>query len=422
MKATRAKICAAATVVALLATAGAAPAAALRASTPFNDVDDNHVFVKEISVLIETGVLNEFDTDDGHFNSGDPVHPADMTRWMSNVAEKYDVDTSAIDQFGAFASVQRLSTLDRNGAAAVFADFFDLPSPHTFSDVSPYYTSSVSTLQSAGIAYGCGAGDAYCGGRPFTRGQVAAFIARFLEQYGGSRANNKPVEAPLQDLRPRSSFENLQTILDSFSSYQFGVSTSTASPPPCVAGQHPHVSSCHAHASSIPACSATAGNNRPYTIHEGGDHRSGTVAACPPPTIPLNSPDLRLTVTAGLTPVIVLQAAAGAKLTRQYEITLAPYEMSEDEQASCAASGTCTRPARPGLDYVDMRWTSIMIGPGDPPVIVRLVDGNDGMSAEAMQTFGTLPRAIEFTVADVRNPDVATSGTARINPPAIPSS
>ena len=436
-----AKICATAALVAVLAAAGTATVAgaALRADAPFNDVGEDHLFGDQISVLVDAGVLDQSDATDGKFNSGEPVHPEDMIKWMYNLSDKHDVDRSYLDHLEAEATTRR-PTLTRNNAANLFSNFFDLPRPgntHTFSDVSSWYAKSVSAMQAAGITVGCGTGEAYCGTRTLTRGQAAAFMGRFVEKYGNSRAGNTSTGY---------SYDDAQSYYSARQYVRSGTATSTPSFE-CSGDHHPHFSGgggappggCHEHAVSVPACSATAGNNQSYIIHVGDGHSSGNVPACPAPQISLNSPDLRLVVTAGQTPVIVLQAAEGALTTRSYDVTLAPYEQSESERAGCSdtpptprvrqpranpptPSPPCTTPARPVDDYADVTWSSVEIGPGLPPVALRIIDPDTGMAVPPRLDFGDQPRAFEIIIADTKNPDVSVSEVATINPPAIGAS
>ena len=184
-----AKICATAALVALLAAAGTGTATALQADTTFDDVPDDHIFSDEISDLLEIGVLTASDADaDDSFRSGEPVTMADMTRWMGNVAEKYDVETGIIDI--VTRNTPSAGTLNRNGAAGVFEKFFNLEGPvddHSFSDVTDDFADSVSSLETGGITVGCKK-DSYCGTRPFTRGHAAAYIGRFVALHGASKA------------------------------------------------------------------------------------------------------------------------------------------------------------------------------------------------------------------------------------------
>ena len=435
MQATRAKttarICASAAIVVLMTAAGTGTATAQDAGSPFKDVDSDHLFGDEISTLVDTGVLDQSDTANGKFDSGAPVHPGDMTRWMSNLADKYDVDTTIIDITSA--AMQGQEQLNRNSAAAIFSNFFDLPrdvKPHSFSDVPSFSANSVSAMQADGITNGCGQGAAYCGTRTFTRGHAAAFMGRFVEKYGNSRAHS--TSSGYSDANIRS-YYNARAYVNP---------SSTASSTPfvsCSVGHHGHVSTpgpgiparaaCHTHASSVPACSGTAGNNQNYNIHVvGGSHNSGSIPSCPAPQTSLNHPELQLEVTAGQTPMLVLQAAPGAQVTRKYDITLAPHEQSEAMQTWCAtpagagsASTMCTTSARPGLDYAVTRWESVEIGPGLPLKTFSIVDPDTGMPAPPRLSFGDQPREFEIIVTDSENPAVSKYIVVTINPPAIGS-
>ena len=434
------KICATAALVALLAAAGTGTAAALRVDTTsedttFEDVGEDHIFSTEISVLVEAGVLTESDATGGEFNSGEPVKMADMAIWMGNLAEKYDVDTKSID----FVADSVEESTSRGSAAGILSRFFDVRRPgvtHTFGDVSDWSAVSVSSLEEAGITYGCGDGTNYCGTRPFTRGQAAAFMGRFVEKYGASRATPIADDSPL--------WTNAGIALDYAYRDVADTSTYTAT---CSDGTHvnsgasPSIPSSHCHRdhAAVPACSPTAGVNLNYFVHDGvGGHRSGFVPACPPPTIDRDHSSSKLIVTAGGTPTIVLTAADGAQVTHTYKVALIPYTQTEKMRTLCdnpplskapqpkapqprkpPPVPTCTIPAIAGKDYVDVTWLAT-IGPATLPVRMNLVDPATGDPVPSRTDFGTNPRAIQFVATDVKNPAVSVTGLIILNPPAVP--
>ena len=438
-----AKICATAALVALLAAAGTGTAAALRADTTsedttFDDVGEDHIFSTQISVLVDAGVLTESDAPDGSFNSGEPVKMVDMAIWMGNLAEKYDVDTKSIDFVTETFSEEESTT--RGSAAGILSRFFDLRRPgdtHTFDDVTrPRLADSVSSLQEAGITYGCGDGTNYCGTRPFTRGHAAAFMGRFVETYGASKARTT---TPSSGLYAGWSAE--------WADSQRYVSTRTpgsSSVPAdsCSGGMHLHTlsnwvgvdgyPSCQNDHGGKPACSPTPGVNLRWFSHVGDSHVPGVVPACPPPKLAMSHSDMRPVVTAGLAPAFVLQADDEATHPSVYDVVLSPYEQPAEIKAICEAPRkrrtvrepiskmpTCTVPAVAGVDYADEAWSSVEIAPG-ATVVFTIVD-TEGKVPRPTGEFGTLPKQFQATITDVENPAVSVTTLITLNPPGVGS-
>ena len=376
---------------------------------------------------------------------------ADMAIWMENLAAKYDVDTESIDFVTEMFSVEESTT--RGSAAGIFSRFFKVrredAGPHGFDDVEDWSANSVSSLKVAGITAGCGTGGSYCGTRPFTRGHAAAYMGRFVEEFGAARARTA---TPSSGLYAGESIEwaaSQYVITGTSGSSSVPATESASTTPSCAGPQHYHVSTqaflppfyCHSHANSVPLCSSTAGDNRSYNVHvddgDGGiSHLSGYVPACPPPKIDPYHSKARHVVTSGEFAVIVLQADDEAQVPREYDVTLIPYTQTESQKAECLSEApkrtsprqgvasflACTDEAVPGEDYDNIKWLSVTIPLEGNGVMFELVDPNTDMAPHPRQNFGPLPRQYQVIITDVKNPAVVATVVITINAPLTGSS
>ena len=407
------------------------PPAAAQPSSPCNpycDVPYGHVFGEEVRRLAQAGVLQPRDTPGGTFRVDEPARRGDLVRWMGALAQRYPrTNEQTLYRFAATAAANSLGgqALTRHDAAGLFVEFLSLggtaDSPGPFDDVDPAYVGDVSRLYAAGITTGCAVGR-YCGEQKFTRGQAAAFMGRYIELHGPTQPDPEQQTTDLED--DTDSFQEEYTVPND-------PPDDTDSTSGCPAGQHRHINDsrggyCH-DAHTVPGCSPQAGVWTPYSVHDSdklGGHRMGRVPPCPPPDPDLDHPQAAFEVISGQTPVLVLSADEGALTTRRYQVTLAPYTQSPATQTWCASlsdagkSGLCSHPARPGIDYANVYWPAVEIGPGESKSFSVVVPGYaEGLPART--DFGTLPRKIEYTVTDVDNPEVTYTGVVTINPPAI---
>lgn len=175
------------------------------AATTFKDVPNNHQFKNEIEYLVEIGAISG---KGGKFNPDKNVTRGQAakiiaealnmplinpkTPTFSDVSRKHDfykhIETLAARGIisGSNGRFNPNGTLKRTHMAKIIANGMDLrkQSNKSFSDVSkksefyPY----IDKLATVGITTGCG-GKKFCPNQNVTRGQIAAFISRGLNNW-----------------------------------------------------------------------------------------------------------------------------------------------------------------------------------------------------------------------------------------------